>query len=337
MPLPLNTETTIGGIAVVVKSVPEKSSGPNTGTRDRPENGADLAVSAYSGAPGGGSNSYSSKPKGRNIPDFSGLDKALGVLGAAVAIFEAGKGLFALGSSIVSGLFVPKSPLTNAQDNSKSAYARGLLSGSSGIGSVDSNVSKGDHRVKIWTDYAVFGENPYFKLLNETGGLVFPYTPNISLTYKANYTQQEGIVHNNFPYQAYKNSQVEDITIQAEFTVQNVPEGQYFLAAMNFFKTATKMFYGASTPVGFPPVVCRLSGYGTEMLPAVPIVIKSFQLDLKDSVQYIEVPGLNSAKDKQMVPTMCTVTVVCSPIYSREQTRQFDIAKFSRGDLLGYM
>ncbi len=335
MPLPLNTETTIGGVAVVVKSIPEKSSGVNTGPSDRPANGADLAVSAYSGAPGG-SNNYSRRPKGLNIPDFSGLDKALGVLGSAIAIASAAEGLFNAAKSLAS-VFKPSSPLTTAGSVKATEFSSRQGSSLTREKTQTSSLSLNDHRVRIWTDFTVFGTNPYFKLLTDTNGVIFPYTPNISLTYKANYTQQEGIIHNNFPYQAYKNSSIEDITIQAEFTVQTNPEGQYWLAAMNFFKTATKMFYGKSQPVGFPPVLCQLSGYGTEILPNVPVIIKSFQVDLKDSVQYMEIHSLNAQKTKQFVPMNSTVTIICAPIYSRTQTREFNIQKFARGDELGYM
>jgi hypothetical protein len=324
MPLPLNTETTIGGVSVVVRSAPEKASGNNSRTNDRAPSGADLAVSSYSG-PGGSSNLSKSK-KGRKIPDFSGLDKALGVLGAAIALSDGIKGLWNAGQSIFQ-----RAPtltnISNIQDNAKKAETREQL---------QSNVvSNSDYRVKINTNFAVFGDNSYFQLLEKTNGVVFPYTPTISITHKANYTASEGIVHSNFPFQSYKNSQVEDITIQADFTVQNNQEGLYWLAVMNFFRSATKMFYGASTPQGYPPVVCYLSGYGKMILPDVPVIIKSFQTDFKDSVQYIEVGAYDGST--QFVPTVSTVTVTVSPIYNRELSRKFDLNKFAQGGLLGYL
>jgi len=323
MPLPLNTETTIGGVSVVVRSTPEKASGNNSRTNDRAPSGADLAVSSYSG-PSGSSNLSNSR-KSRKIPDFSGLDKALGVLGAAIAITEGIKGLWSAGES-----FFQKAPTLTTVKNiqEKTAAANETLQPK-----VVSNSN--DYRVKINTDFTVFGDNGYFALLQKTDGVVFPYTPTISITHKANYTASEGIVHSNFPFQSYKNSQVEDITIQADFTVQNNQEGLYWLAVMNFFRSATKMFYGASTPQGYPPVVCYLSGYGNMILPDVPVVIKSFQTDFKDSVQYIEV---SSYDDKiQFVPTVSTVSVTVSPIYNRELTRKFNLNTFSRGGLLGYL
>jgi hypothetical protein len=325
MPLPLNTETTIGGVSVVVKSTPEKASGNNFRTSNQAQSGADLAVSSYSG-PGSNSN-LSNRRRGRNLPDFSGLDQALGVLGAAIALSDGIKGLWSAGKSIFQ-----KAPsltnIKNIQEKDKPVAATEMLQPS-----VVSNPN--DYRVKINTDFTVFGDNPYFALLQTTNGVVFPYTPTISITHKANYTASEGIVHSNFPFQSYKNSQVEDITIQTDFTVQNNQEGLYWLAVMNFFRSATKMFYGASTPQGYPPVVCYLSGYGNMVLPNVPVVIKSFQTDFKDNVQYIQVASYD---DKvQFVPTVSTVSVTVSPIYNRELTRKFDLNKFSQGGLLGYL
>jgi hypothetical protein len=323
MPLPLNTETTIGGISVVVKSLPEKSSGNNVGTSNTgTPNGADLAVSAYSGA--GNNSSYSKKRKGLKLPDFSGLDKALGVLGAAVALSDGIQGLWNAGKSIFQK--VPTRAAATEITDATEVDFTGLYT----IAKENPN----DHRVKINTNFDVFGgDNVYFGLLKETDGVVFPYTPTISITHKANYTASEGIVHSNFPFQSYKNSQVEDITIQTDFTVQNNQEGLYWLAMMLFFKTATKMFYGVSTPQGYPPVVCTLSGYGSMILPNVPVVIKSFQTDFKDSVQYIEVIAQDGTT--QFVPTVSTVTVVVSPIYNRQLARQFNLNDFAKGKMVG--
>ena len=325
MPLPLNTETTIGGVSVVVRSTPEKASGNNSRSNDRAPSGADLAVSSYSG-PSGSSN-LSKGRKGRKIPDFSGLDKALGVLGAAIALSDGIKGLWSAGQSIFQRAPVLNN-ISNIKENAKKAAAAEKIQPN-----LVSNFD--DYRIKINTDFAVFGPNEYFNLLKNTNGVVFPYTPTISITHKANYTASEGIVHSNFPFQSYKNSQVEDITIQADFTVQNNQEGLYWLAVMNFFRSATKMFYGASTPQGYPPVVCTLSGYGNMILPDVPVIIKSFQTDFKDSVQYIEVGSFDGTT--QFVPTVSTVTVTVSPIYNRELTRKFDLNKFAQGGLLGYL
>lgn len=339
MPLPLNTETTIGGVAVVVKSVPEKASGPNrSGSSDVPQNAADKAVSAYA-APGG-SNNYTSRPRGLNIPDFSGLDRALGVLGTVAALVDLGKSAYENVKNLQFDLSVLKRNFLPTV--TKPTYNLWDQQSSQGDADVQRRSVTGDDRVRINTDFTVFdstSENPYFQRLKQTSGLLFPYTPNITLTYKANYTNTEGIVHTNFPFQAYKSSQIEDITIQGEFTVQNAEEGQYWMAAVHFLRTATRMFYGQSVPAGFPPIVCTLSGYGSEILPFLPVVVKSFQLDLKDNVQYLTVPSLVNKGDRadNMVPMHSTITVTVSPMYNREQTRrEFNLADYSAGRLTGF-
>jgi hypothetical protein len=71
------------------------------------------------------------------------------------------------------------------------------------------------------------------------------------------------------------------------------------------------------------------------VLPDVPVVIKSFQTDFKDSVQNIEEAAYN--QKVQFVPTVSTVSVTVSPIYNRELARKFDLNKFAQGGLLGYL
>lgn len=338
MPLPLNTQTTIGGVAVVVKSVPEKSSGVNTGPSDRPANGADLAVSAYSGAPGGSAGTPKA-PKGLRIPDFSGLDKALGILGTAEALIAAGKGLYSTVKNYRFDTNALRGKFATSADTVVTFFDRNQVN-EGPLSTLDLNTSaaKGDRRIKISTDFSIFGNNnPYFNLLKKAGGVVFPYTPTISMTHKATYTNTEGIVHSNFPFQSYKSSQVEDITIQGEFTVQNHDEGQFWLATMHFLKTSTKMFYGASSPKGFPPPVCYLNGFGDEVFSNLPVVVKSFQIDFKDNVQYLTVDGLSQRGNKQSVPMSSTVTVIVSPIYNREEARKrFNLEDYAKGNLLGF-
>ena len=54
-------------------------------------------------------------------------------------------------------------------------------------------------------------------------GVVFPYTPQLQVTHAANYTPQK-LTHNNYTQYFYDNSEVQAISISAEFTVQNVNE-----------------------------------------------------------------------------------------------------------------
>ena len=124
--------------------------------------------------------------------------------------------------------------------------------------------------------------------LKATGGVIFPYTPQIQTGYKANYEAGE-LVHTNYKNYFYKNSSVEDLTITAEFTAQDQAEAQYLLAVMHFFRSVTKMFYGQdkSPNAGTPPPLVFLSGFGAYQYDNHPILISGFNYTLPNDVDYI--------------------------------------------------
>jgi len=133
------------------------------------------------------------------------------------------------------------------------------------------------------------GANPVMAPLIPTNGVIFPYTPQITVQHDANYSAVSP-THSNYPMPFYQNSQVQDITISGDFSVQSVTEGKYLMAAVYFFRAATKMFFGSGTNVGNPPPMVFLDGYGSHYFPHVPCVISSFQHTLSPDVDYIEVP-----------------------------------------------
>jgi len=125
--------------------------------------------------------------------------------------------------------------------------------------------------------------------LIETNGVVFPYTPSITMGHSANYSSQ-ALTHSNYPAQFYTNSEVNDIQISGDFTVQSPEEGQYLMAAVYFFRAATKMFFGQGSNAGNPPPIVFLDGYGSHYFPHVPCVITNFSHQLSSDVDYINVP-----------------------------------------------
>lgn len=194
-----------------------------------------------------------------------------------------------------------------------------------------SPVAANDWRVRLNCDFnTLFGSGTFSRLV-ATNGVVWPYLPNISISTKANYTQVDP-VHNNFPFQSYKNSQVEDITISGEFSAETETDAAYWIAATTFFRTATKMFYGGGANAGNPPVICHLTGYGSMVFNNVPVVIKSFTVDLKDDVNYVQ---CNAYGTPTWVPIMSTISVTVAPIYNRERLRRFSLENFAKGKEIG--
>jgi hypothetical protein len=186
--------------------------------------------------------------------------------------------------------------------------------------------AKNDWRVRINAQWQLFN-SPLFRLLENTGGVVWPYTPNITVSTKANYNSIDPI-HGNYTFQTYKNSVVDDIQISGEFSCETETDAAYWIAATTFFKTATKMFFGQGDLAGNPPIICNLTGYGSSVFDKVPVIIKSFSVDLKDDVNYIR---CNTFGTNTWVPVMSTISVTVSPVYNRRRLRQFSLQDYARG------
>ena len=163
--------------------------------------------------------------------------------------------------------------------------------------SLQSNVgapsSTGDWAVKITVTDSVYtdlmSDAPVFpQAFKRIKGIRFPVTPFINMSHSAAYDARS-VVHNNYPYYAYQNSQVDQMTIAGSFPVQTTDDGLNWLASVHFLRTVTKMYYGEGTNSGNPPPVCRLNGYGDLVYKDVPIIITNFTVELREQVDYIGV------------------------------------------------
>ena len=141
--------------------------------------------------------------------------------------------------------------------------------------------------------------------LQATDGVIFPYTPAISVSYNAGYDATE-VTHSNYKFFSYKNSNVDNVTITADFTAQDTAEAQYLLAVIHFFRSVTKMFYGKDPGPGpgVPPPLCYLNGLGSFQFDWHPLVINNFTYTLPTDVDYIRAmdtasrPGVNVGSGK---------------------------------------
>lgn len=126
------------------------------------------------------------------------------------------------------------------------------------------------------------------KPLQDTDGVVFPYTPTINVVYTASYDPTE-IIHSNYKIYQYKSSSIDTISITGQFTAQDTYEANYVLAVIHFFRSVTKMFYGQDEDPknGTPPPLCYIYGYGEYQFNKHPIAITSFNYSLPNDVDYI--------------------------------------------------
>ena len=140
----------------------------------------------------------------------------------------------------------------------------------------------------LYKDPQSYQFNTILLPLVQTDGVIFPYTPAISVTYAANYPSVDP-THSNYSIYSYSNSKVEAITIGCDFTAQDTSEANYLLAVIHFFRSATKMFYGQDTDPrnGTPPPLCYLTGLGAFQFDQHPLAITGFTYTLPTDVDYI--------------------------------------------------
>lgn len=173
--------------------------------------------------------------------------------------------------------------------------------------------------------YKATGANPNNLMapLVETNGVIFPYTPSIQVSHVANYSPTTP-VHSNYSQQFYTNSEVSDITIGGEFTVQGIDEGKYLLAVIYFFRSATKMFFGSGANAGNPPPIVFLDGYGSHYFPHVPCVITNFTHTMPNEVDYIQIPVTTTTLTESTVTPSTPMSVVNDsqgPLYAPNMGR----------------
>ena len=129
--------------------------------------------------------------------------------------------------------------------------------------------------------------NTLLKPLKASNGVVFPYMPTIQTTYNASYDSVE-LTHSNYRGQFYKSSYVGDVSITGVFTAQDTAEANYLLAVIHFFRSVTKMFYGAKDPLrGSPPPLVYLIGLGQYQFNNQPCVVKTFNYSMPNDCDYI--------------------------------------------------
>ena len=187
--------------------------------------------------------------------------------------------------------------------------------------------------------------------LNESNGMFWPLTPSVIIQHSANYNALAQ-THSNFPFQAYQNSQVDQINIIGEFPVQNASDAKHWVATVHFLRTVTKMFFGRDEGYGLkgsPPPILHLSGYGDHMFNKIPVVLQTFNVELRAGIDYIstkqsdvnsKIPEAydviaNTGEEQTWAPTLSNISVLVQPIYSRDDVKNFSMSQFVLGELYG--
>jgi hypothetical protein len=166
--------------------------------------------------------------------------------------------------------------------------------------SMEKNPQVGDWRVRLQlapnSDYLYTTgaqDVGILKPLQNSNGVIFPYTPSVQTAYRANY-ESYNLIHSNFRGLFYKSSQVDDVQIRAKFTAQDTAEANYLLAVIHFFRSVTKMFYGQDAQRGTPPPLVYLRGFGEYQFMNHPCLVSAFTYTLPTEVDYIRALAPNN-------------------------------------------
>jgi len=198
---------------------------------------------------------------------------------------------------------------------------------------VDHLIKYGDQRVKLRVPPKYLG-NPggasFNSVLASFGGIIFPYTPQISYENNADWSEIKPL-HSNFNIPFYQRSAVSNITLNAKFTVSNSTEADIYIATVHLLRALTKMRFGGAsngdTDSGSSPPICRLDAYGTSMLKNVPVAIKSVRIELPNDVDYF------SADERFSVPTISIIALTLLPVYSRAEMQKFSVSGYLENSL----
>ena len=164
--------------------------------------------------------------------------------------------------------------------------------------------------------------------LSQTNGVVFPYTPTIQFGYGASYGSFD-TTHSLYPTNYFINNPPPSINLTASFSAQDIQEAEYAAAALHFFRTATKMEFGARSRStgGTPPPILNFSAYGMHA-KNTPVIIKSFNYTLSEDVDYVQI-GNDS------IPTYFLVSLDLAVQFPPSTIRKtFNINSYANGSML---
>ena len=134
--------------------------------------------------------------------------------------------------------------------------------------------------------------------LGKAQGLIFPYTPKITMSYNVNYEKTD-FIHSNLSFNSYKNSPPPTISLNAKFTADTKANAIHMLSAVWFLQACSKCDTGLNTMskgdnkntanrsgAGLPPPVLYLNGYAN-LMDNIPVIIEGFTVDYPEDIDYV--------------------------------------------------
>lgn len=233
-----------------------------------------------------------------------------------------------------SGNIVPSTMIANAA--AAVANAPGLPSMST-TSQTQTTATGSSENFRIRLSHLPGARNPYpgiLSILQDTSGLMFPYTPTIAVTQDVDY-QTMAMTHSNTDYLSYSRTPNVNITISGKFTVQNRREGLYAMAAIHFLRSVSKMHFGesdAANTAGIPPPILHLNGYGAYMFNKLRVLVKSHNWTFDENMQLVDV--LVGGKIVKIPPMFTLSITLAVQQTARAHRKDFSLDRFRSGELM---
>lgn len=148
----------------------------------------------------------------------------------------------------------------------------------------------------------------FLRYLTETGGIVFPYTPRISVQRTVNY-QRTDVLQHNYTMFSYAGTPSKVLSVSGKFTATSPAEALYLLAVLCALSAWTKSETGAIAEQyrkedldlgrakagmmrgipGMPPPPLYFSAYGQMMEYETPVLLTDVSYTFEDDIQYTDI------------------------------------------------
>lgn len=171
------------------------------------------------------------------------------------------------------------------------------------------------------------------KPIEESGGMVWQYTPNIMMQGQSNYSQAhyQGM---NYQIPTFQNSTPPILPVAADFTANDIYEARYLLAIFTFLRICGKGTFGdaavAAGNYGRPPPVLLFEYMGDHMFNKVPVIVTSYNIQLMEEVDYVPVKVGDTVTH---VPTRTNIMVNLETAYTPQKLRRkFNLDTLTSGE-----
>jgi len=201
------------------------------------------------------------------------------------------------------------------------------------------NISPPDMRVRLSPLKTAFsqvlgaqGSNNILNPLYNTQGLMFPFSPQITVSQDINYDNVP-LTHTNSDFLTYQKTPSVNISLSGKFAIQTTYDGYYALACLHFLRVVSKMYFGQSDPNrGLPPPILLLNGYGSYMFNNLHVILKSHSYTYNEQMDTVLVSTAGgTARLPVLFDIQLTLVVQQTP---RALRQDFNLDQFRTGALL---